>query len=230
MNIVVITTLWRRPEIAGLMLARLQKQGMCVVAAGSEGETSRRLAEDHGAHYIEWENKPLGAKWNAALRAAKAFDPDGVVVLGSDNFVSSSLFSAWERGLATGIEYMGLIDGWMYMPADEKFVYWPGYVGLRRNEPLGSSRCYSRELLDRVDWHLWEDHLDRNLDDSVTRFLRGMSICPYAFVGLDKGIFHLGVKTSINMSPLPRDVLPRDPDMLGALFGEDLARALRCLP
>lgn len=229
-NIVVITALWQRPAIAELMLARLQKQGVRVVAVGSEGEDSRRLAEDNGAHYVEHENQPLGAKWNAALKEAEQFNPDGVVVLGSDNLVSESFFSFVERNLSAKVDYFGLLDGWMYQPADERFWYWPGYVGGRCNEPIGSSRCYSGELLDRIGWHhLWDDRLHRNLDGSATRHLADLSIHPRVYNGVSEGVFHLGIKTAINLSRLPRNVQPRDLKLLGELFGDDLVLALRSL-
>jgi hypothetical protein len=229
-NLVVITCLWQRPEVASLVLARLRAQGMRVVAVGSEGDVSRKLAESHGARYIEHENQPLGAKWNRALRAAQAFAPLGVVVLGSDNMVNDWLFELWAIALCHGFEYIGLLDGYIYDKPTDRLIHWTGYTRPKRvGEPLGSSRCFSGALLDRLDWRLWVDEKRTSLDYSATQRLKAFQPRTKFLTMGESGAKHLGIKTDCSMGGfthflenVPHAVRHLDPALLDTWFGPEI--------
>lgn len=199
MKITVIMALWQRPKIATIALDSLREHNVDVLAVGSEGDASRDLAVSCGASYIEHPNTPLGAKWNAALMAAKSHSPDAVMVIGSDDIINEATITAWIRALEDGYEYMGFVDGYIYCPMAKQLIRWRGYKGHREGEPLGSGRCYSSALLDRAEWKLWNDHRALRLDYLVTKQLQTLNPKSFLISMSDAGIRHLGVKSSTNM-------------------------------
>lgn len=177
----VLITLWRRHEIADLVLARcnavrqrlhpLLDLELCAV--GSEGEASRDLAERNGFHYMEMPNDPLGAKRNAGLASMERHDLDAVVFIDSDDFIDESLFLSHAAALHEGYALLGLQDWHMLDLESLRACYWGGYGmrGGRHGEPLGLGRCIHRDLLDRVGWKLWDDALNSGLDNSMVHRL-----------------------------------------------------------
>ena len=63
-TIALITAVWKRPELTGLVLNRFKnikfelsnKINLELIAVGSEGDVSRRLCESRGFFYVEYEN------------------------------------------------------------------------------------------------------------------------------------------------------------------------------
>ena len=234
----VLTCLWKRREVAKIMLDNLVRIRdelsdfivLDVLAVGSEGAESRDLAHDHGAMYLDYENQPLGAKWNAGLRACVKNEPDAVMILGSDNIVNTRLVEEWAYQIRHGHDYLGFLDGYMIQSGSNQMVHWNGYSGFRQGEPLGSGRCYSRQLLDKAGWVLWDSSLARGLDWSVTQRLRSMrGITASAWMMNVHGIRHLGIKTPENIcsfQSLLRNSSHRieaeDPEQLLDWFGEEI--------
>ena len=231
MKIVVLTALWKRPEIASLMLSNLQQirqelEGTVdleVLAVGSEGAESARLAGEHGALYVEHQNQPLGAKWNVGLIAVQPLNPDAVLVFGSDNFPDTRLIYQWAEFLWEGYDYLGFLDAYIMHVPSWRMIRWFGYHNHRRGESIGSGRCYSRRLLDRAGWSLWNGSLQKGLDWSVTQKLSRITKKQKIVTLAEAGGAHLGLKTAVNVCSfasflrdvgnyevvLPEEVLPR---------------------
>ncbi len=198
MKLVAVTALWRRLPLARLMLERLQRQGIPVVAAGSEGELSRKVALEAGADYVEVTNSPLGAKWNAAARFAREHRPDGIIVLGSDDFVSDGLLAAWRSGLAHRA-YTGLSDILFFQPATGGLVHWHGYRDDRAGETIGASRCLRADLLDQLDWRPWPDVVERGLDRAMTAQMIERGCPPCWPTSMHDDVWHVDVKTAVGI-------------------------------
>lgn len=66
---------------------------MPVVVAVSD-DAGEELAQEYGLTYVRCENRPLGAKHNAAMALARAMDPDKVVILPSDDFIHPAYVEA----------------------------------------------------------------------------------------------------------------------------------------
>jgi hypothetical protein len=178
MKIALVTCVWRRPIITepfwywtGLLRAWWQEAGItltCVAAASTDEDQA--LAEQYGARTIRHRNAPLGAKFNAALRAAREEHPDGVIIMGSDDFfcpTAASVLAAYAlRGQPVGFQdlYIGELR-------TKKVGYWPGYKpGPRYGEPAGCGTIHLRADLEAVGWTCWEDGQHRRMD--LARFAR----------------------------------------------------------
>jgi hypothetical protein len=211
----VLITLWKRPGLAGLVLSRCKsiKEKLSplldleVMVVGSEGEASRVLAAANGFEYLECNNNPLGAKYNAGLRALKERDVDAVVLVGSDDFVDHRLFSTYAAGLRAGYALLGILDMYLLDLENLRTCYWRGYGprGGRQGESLGLGRCISRSLLDQVNWTLWDDTLNRGLDGSmIERLASHLLASPERFpLGTfsirEHGISAIDVKSDVNL-------------------------------
>ena len=136
--------MWQRHELTNHVFdyyAKLKRRfkGMNIelCVAGSESKKSRQIAERHGWHYIETRNRPLSKKHNKVLQLAKKFNPDGVVLIGSDDIISDSVFTHYKDYLKGGGEHpIGFRD--CYLIWHNYTGYWSGYINHRAGESIGS--------------------------------------------------------------------------------------------
>lgn len=182
----VLTCLWGRHALSDQVLHRyaVVREGVAehvdleLFAVGSEGDASEALAVRNGWHYVEHPNRPLGAKWNAGLRAMRPYNLDAVLIVGSDDWVSENVFLHYGTLLRAGFVMIGLLDLHVLDLHTLRLLYWPGYPpeSERAGETLGLARCLHRGLLDRLDWALWDDTreyvLDRNMTQRLVPHLR----------------------------------------------------------
>jgi hypothetical protein len=117
---------------------------------GSEGDASKQVAQD--LHYIEVPNEPLDAKYDFGFRYARRFDPAGVALVGSDDFITSDYFCWAEGEIIRGHDMCGFLDCYMVDCQTQRLFYWGGYTGEREGDSLGSGRVFSREYLERCKW------------------------------------------------------------------------------
>jgi len=246
----VLTCLWQRHALTYLVLRwylflradLADRLDLLLLAVGSEGATSRILAEASGFQYVEHPNSPLGAKWNAGLAAMRELRPDAVVIVGSDDVVSGNLFSLYADQIARGSRFMGLMDMYFLDLPTRRLCFWPGYPpGIRHGDILGLGRCLHAELLEANDWRLWEDGLDKGLDGSMNqRLVPQLRTEPRrwnaaVFRCRDHGIGALDIKSSFNLWSFPTvvsvcDVMYLDFDQtLSHLFPGHLVEAIRRL-
>jgi glycosyltransferase involved in cell wall biosynthesis len=173
----LVTCVWKRPALTSLVfrhyrhLAKsMQGIDITIVAAGSEGTQSRDLCEANGVHYVESPNTPLSFKWDLALHEARLFEPDGIIIVGSDDLLDENLFRFYIRCLEDGDMFVGLLDAYFIELASEQMIYWRGFGDLagqpeRVNETLGMGRCLSRRLLEQLNYSLWSGRAcNRGLD------------------------------------------------------------------
>jgi hypothetical protein len=237
MKIVVITAFWGRFPTVKVVLEHLVEQrhrlvdtvNLIPLTIGSEGSRSRELAESCGAAYVEFPNEPLGNKWQYGLTCARTLDPDAVMTLGSDNMANDALFVQWVQALRDGIDYTGIYDHYQFNPHYWTLVHWPGYKGPREGEPIGSGRCYSRELLSKLDWQLWDRELSNSLDYSATQHLKTVTHKDRFTCMRHTDLKHLGIKLHQTLSsPLQfeNNVEHFDPRVLIDWFGTELGHKI----
>jgi len=171
MKIALVIAVYKRHDLTKIVLDnfRLQakKYGFEIIIAGSEGNASKRLAKC--CHYIEVDNDPLSDKHDAMITKAKELDVDGVVLMGSDDIVSDSYWD-WVYSLDSNAKYLqGLKDIYFYSTKHKQLYYWAGY---RNGKQIaGAGRFFSRFILDKMDWQLWDSGLQKGLDTNCSSLL-----------------------------------------------------------
>ena len=198
-RIVLLTCVWQRPELTDIVLDyyhHLQAQladclELVLVAVGSEGRASRDLCEQHGFHYYEYANTPLSNKWEHGLQQTRSQNPDGVVIVGSDDLINAGLLRHYVTLLQQGLLFCGLTDGIFFdVCRPTHSIHWYGYGGRtkdhgmpwRLNESIGMGRLLSSTLLEQLDYSLWKGaSIDKSLDSHAKDRLNAIGLLPIRY-------------------------------------------------
>ena len=254
MTLVILTCVWKRPRLTEIVLtyySRLKEEmkdvlDLELVAIGSEGEQSKDICEACGFHYHEHENQPLSEKWQYGLKKTQEFNPDAVIIMGSDDLITRKILEFYIEKIKQGHLLVGIKDFFIYESKLKKLAHWRGYGklndGHRMDETIGLGRCLTRPLLDKIDFQIWGGlNLNRNLDGAMTQRLKEVGIFPVAeedalLVNVDGKLLHAGhigykledtngfavdIKTKTNVTNFERYV-DRDPESISFIDGHIL--------
>lgn len=199
---VIVTGMWKRPEVFKIFGQHYKDLGIDVIVAGSEGKESEKLAKKYGFHYIEIENHPLATKMNATTLKAKELGYTHVICVGSDDLLSKELIDEYLKLMRKGYDYIGVTDFYFYEMESSKAAYWGGYRDRQRlGHTAGAGRVISRTLLDEWDWKPWDDKDSKYLDNSMQTKLRSSLHPKTTFSLKEKGLLAVDIKSQVNMTP-----------------------------
>jgi hypothetical protein len=152
-------------------IRRLYQKNGCyrVVCSGSNPE-DKALCISLGAIWVHHDNRHLGGKWNFAFKAAKEYEPDAVLFVGSSDWVCDNWIPLMQphveaHGFA-GVPGCYLAD----LSQNIRLCHWKGYDGYRAeraDETIGIGRMLSRRLLDAIKWEPFRPTLKNSLDRSM---------------------------------------------------------------
>lgn len=175
-HVVSVTPIWQRPVLTAMFLRQLHMHvreakefGIRLepIIVGSERWKSRTLAE--GFRYVEHENSPLGAKYNAGFLAARDLNPRYATIIGSDCLFLPTLWEPIAEHLEQNTHYVGIRDLFMWDPDADHAVYWPGYPD--RDSPIGPMRFMRSDVMDSKAWSPYTDSKERGLDASADKWM-----------------------------------------------------------
>lgn len=104
-------------------------------------------------------NVPLGAKWQHGVQHAYSLEANPLIILGSDDLLSLDFVSKVTAYMHDISDFIGL-SKW--------YIHYKGkafYCQYLANIPLGGGRCYSYDLLKKLNGKLFDTKLNRHLDD-----------------------------------------------------------------
>lgn len=198
-RIVLLTCVWQRHTLTEIILGNYsdikdkisEDIDLILVAVGSEDDISRNLCEKHGFKYYEHPNAPLSAKWQFGLDATRLYDPDGVVIMGSDDLVTQNIFYRYSDHLKEGLLCAGLTDTYFFdLLKPEHSIHWLGYGGMKKyngmphrlNESIGLARLYSRTLLELINFKLWDGiGINSGLDGRARKAVEDLGMLPVLY-------------------------------------------------
>lgn len=176
MKFTILVPVWKRYETLKIFnncIERIKENyDIEVVAVGSE-PGDRVICESLGYYYVEAPNNPLGGKLNFGLKACRSIPSDAVLMLGSDDILSSNLMLYYIQQLNKGFDFIGFLDCYFMNLESGDMIYWKGYRGQRSGEPIGAWRCLSRNLLDKLNWEAW-DNQHHSVDYTMWNKLNGV--------------------------------------------------------
>ena len=166
-NLAIIVPFYKRPELTRLCFKRLKDQskrlGVDVIVAGSEGDKSKMLAR--GLKYIETPNL-LGTKLNCLLNECRGYD--GVILLGSDDFISDSVISMYQEIRCDVQLFYSFKDVYVYSARIGKIVSDLDYT--RAGNGIGVARMFTKPTLQAMQYEVWSNDRQRAMDgDCQTR-------------------------------------------------------------
>lgn len=136
-----------------------------VAAVSSDNATFERCIKAGFRTQFREHNKPLGAKRNQAVRLASTIDAQAYFNMAEDHIINKPYIDYCISAIQKGLEFVASLDGYFYDYKSTKCILWNGYEGDRAGEPNGTGKCFSKELLQRMNWKI--------VDDNV----QGMGLC-----------------------------------------------------
>ena len=203
-KILILTCLWKRHdifEIFKLQYKKLQeKYNIELLVIGSEGNESKDLCKDF--YYLKYKNQPLSNKWNAGIKEAKKYKWDYLLRIDSKDFISD--LQPYLDAIKEGYNYIGFADHWLYNIYNDKIYYFQGYQDEeRRGRSVGSGRMLSRQIINQMNWELWDEGLNKSLDYNFSEKIKEVEgLRMKVFYGKDINIINLGIYTDNNVSRL----------------------------
>ena len=175
MKLALIIAVYNRTDLESVVLNRFKKQsvkyGFEIIVAGSEGDISKGIAE--GCHYIEVENNPVSKKHNAMLTKAKELKVDGVCLFGSDDMVNDAYFDYIYSLNKNESELIGLDAIYFHDTLTQQLSF---FNPEDRAYTIGAGRFFSKKVLDKMNWQLWDNDLNKGLDHNCSNRLRTKGI------------------------------------------------------
>lgn len=160
-QLLIFLAVWKRPKITELCFLGIERlkehpdYDIETLAVISEYEMIT-LCEKYNVHYVFHDNNPLGKKKNFGLQEAKKFNFDYLMEIGSDDLILSELLDTYK---SINHDFFGIRD----------IVYLNSETGECRRKigssTYGAGRMMSRKLLEKVNFRLWRDDLNRGLDN-----------------------------------------------------------------
>jgi len=194
MNLALVIAVWKRHDLERIVIDNFKRQsakyGFQIIIAGSEGDSSKALAE--GCHYLEVPNKPVSNKHLKLSEKAKELDVDGVVLMGSDDIVNDEYWDFIYSLSADEESLIGLKDFYFYDVESKELAYWGGYRNGKQT--AGAGRFFSRKVLEQVDWKLWRRGLNKGLDSSTNKILKAKEIGEKSYTMDETNAFLVDVK------------------------------------
>lgn len=156
----VLITTHRRDEITTKNIKGILKNNVgviLIVSDWSEYHNYKKLFPGIEIHLTD--NKPLGQKWQFGVDVAKYLNGEALIINGSDDLLCAEFFSKAFNCLKQGYDFVGLKTWYIY---DLKKVYHFDYLN---KMPLGGGRVYSKALLEKINYKLFDTTKDFHLDD-----------------------------------------------------------------
>lgn len=173
-KLAVIIPFYKRPELTKLCFRNIKRQskklGFDVIVAGSEGDESKKLAR--GLKYIEVDNQPLSNKLNALMNKCKKYD--GVVIIGSDDFMSDSVIEMYKEIDCTKEVYYSFNDIYIYSAKYKQIRSDFDYT--RAGNGIGVARLYTKPTLKKMNYKIWENDRPKGLDGNADKRLKAKGI------------------------------------------------------
>jgi len=172
MKIIATIPVFGRAELVRWTIERLYNVNNCfhVICSGHE-PILKAVCEASGAEWVEMPNKPLGNKWNAAIKAAQKYNPDAVLFVGSSDWLSSNWLEKSEPFLKN-YDLIGKKDCYFTQLFENgiiKTINWGGYANgsNREGEPIGIGRLFSARCLDKLNWRPVNPDIENSIDYST---------------------------------------------------------------
>lgn len=166
MLISCVVAIQGRPGVSRETLKRLASNPYLAVIAVGSSQEDWQTAAGTGAEYMHYPNDLLGAKWQAGVSYAYARHyPDALMILGSDDWVTSDWPFVCYREIRNGADLVGRnLRHILCFDKGQLDLYARKYTNRRQMEPIGTGRIYGRRILDALNWHVFDVERKSSLD------------------------------------------------------------------
>jgi hypothetical protein len=227
MRISIITASHGRPHILRawcLGIERLRSEtrdiDVDIDAVCVSDKWDNELCRVHWINHIAMDNNPVTDKFNRAVSVScRVYNPDYVMVLGSDDLMSTKTFVNIVRTLEeseTPIDVIGISNIYFF---NTEGTQRGSLVQLRGERMLGVGKTISRRVLEEVGCRPWGKEKNWGMDSVLTQ-----TIAPFVkktVVLHDQKVFDLKSKESLNKFSLWANKFQKeDPNIFWNNIGE----------
>ena len=227
----IITANHNRPKIFTLWcmgIQRLRKElGIDFPAVVVSDYKDVASAKSYDIHHIDQKNNPVNEKFNTACKYAETLGVDYVMVLGSDDLVTTDTMRKYLEAMEDGVDVIGVNSVYFYATQGD---HRGTLLFLQRKAILGVGRMVSRYVMDKVEWRPWNVRKDWALDammwKNISPHIREMVVFDDGMI-VDCKSRHTMNKFELWMrkinDPLPRDIFwdnisETEQNMLGLIW------------
>lgn len=163
MNPTIVIATHKRVELTTMLLKNIFQNHpltnvVLVVSDPLELRRYRKI-ENQLLHIVEAENNPLGLKWQKGVDEARRIKANPVIILGSDDELSPDFVVNACNKIKQGYHFIGLRR---FKVKHKRKLYTVDY---KPAMPIGGGRVYSAELMDEINWKIFNPGKSRKLDD-----------------------------------------------------------------
>lgn len=168
-KVMIVIAFLGRHQILRESMKLFSKQTMIpgVVLVGSTEEDTafcREMSTEYeNVFYLRCPNNPVGLKWKAGVSFSRLFNPEAILIVGSDDVISLDYVRRFYNLMKQGYDMIGK-RVWHIVNNLDGGLYRVNYTD-KVDITLGAGRMYSRRILDRFNWDAFEFLRDRCLDD-----------------------------------------------------------------
>jgi hypothetical protein len=174
MRILCVMPIFGRPEITTETIGMLQKQHLAfdkIIVVGSS-LADAAVAADTGCAYLNMPNHPLSNKVQAGVNLARSYEPDAILLTGSDSWLTLDYVAKCANQLSRGVQLVGkrqINVASLYCKEPLKLLSCAYTV---RADPIGAGRAIAASALKLLDWQVFPSGLERGLDSASFDRLR----------------------------------------------------------
>lgn len=167
-------------------------------------------------HNIEAKNFPVSQKHSALFAHCKTLKVDGIILIGSDDFMSKERLAWYFENCKKGTQSLINVNNIHFYSTETKEL---GFYNVEKPQ-LGSGRFFSKWVLDKIDWNPWGNlEINKGLDSNSGIHMEKLGIKSKTLEPL--GMF-LGVHHTRNISNTARLLMSEKMDnkLIEQEFGE----------
>jgi len=180
---------------------------VCVVSVPEEA----KLFEDHGVETYVYPNNPVSNKHNFIL-SKLAGRVSHVLYLGSDDIIDNNYINEMLKHKSKDLVWgIGL---YFYEARSARVRFWD--MPYRR--VAGPAKLMAAKLLDKCDWHIWNDGIDHGLDHSCYRIMEPHIETKHIFRIKDVNGLMVDIKSEMNINPFSNFVRSGIPASAEAIY------------
>ena len=135
-------------------------------------EAEEKIAKEADCHFVKFPNNPLSRKVQAGIDEARKFNPDALVISGSDDWLSYKYNETYIKYI-NDYDIIGNKEWLVLRVLDDKNIeLTKGNYNNNREDPIGAGRTITRGILDKMDWQIFNFEKNSSLDSTSFRQMK----------------------------------------------------------
>ncbi len=181
-KLIICSCVYKRYELSKFCITQwLLSPVYKVIVIYSYDEDYNNLKDinDERLILLKYENLPLSNKWNYSVVSAKKYNPDAVMIMGSDDVFTDTYINKIKYYMNRKVDYISnniWLNCWYFN--NKVVISCEKYINRITNDGLGSGRVYSSQVLNCINWNLYlfNNPINKKLDGTsfikINKFIK----------------------------------------------------------